>query len=235
VAARGYLEQALALCRKSGAQAGQLAIVLNELGRLACVEGKGGEAGQWFGESLHICWSSFNLWSLPKALEGLGCVGILTHQPEQAVRLVAAAAGLRERTGAPVMVADRGYFAQIVQRAREQLSPAAFAAAWEKGRVTPLEDVVAAAQTLADAAASPDEPDQTASGCAEDPREGSALSLREREVLRLIAHGHSNAMVAQMLAISPRTVSTHAAHILGKLGLATRSELIAFAHREGFV
>jgi DNA-binding NarL/FixJ family response regulator len=132
------------------------------------------------------------------------------------------------------MVADRGYFEQIVQQAREQLSHTAFAAAWEKGRATPLEDVVTEAQTLADAAASPDEPDDTASGCAEDTGEGSVLSLREREVLRLIAHGHSNAMVAQMLAISPRTVSTHAAHILGKLGLATRSELIAFAHREGF-
>ena len=36
-----------------------------------------------------------------------------------------------------------------------------------------------------------------------------------------------------MLFISPRTASTHAAHILGKLGLATRAELIAFAHRQG--
>jgi DNA-binding CsgD family transcriptional regulator len=36
-----------------------------------------------------------------------------------------------------------------------------------------------------------------------------------------------------MLSISPRTVSTHAAHILSKLGLATRAELIAFAHGAG--
>ena len=59
------------------------------------------------------------------------------------------------------------------------------------------------------------------------------LSPREREVLRLIAAGHSNAEIAQMLFISPRTASTHAAHILSKLGLTTRAELIAFAHRQG--
>ena len=87
-----------------------------------------------FGESLRLCWSSFNLWSLPKALEGLACVGVPTEQPEQAVRLVAAAAALRERTGAPVMVADRSYYEQIVQRSRQQLSPEGFAAAWDEGR-----------------------------------------------------------------------------------------------------
>jgi non-specific serine/threonine protein kinase len=235
--ARGYLDEALALCRQSGAQANQLAIVLNELGRLACLEGNALEAAQRFGESLRLCWSAINLWSLPKALEGLACVAVLTAQPERAVRLVAAAAALRERTGAPVMVADRGNYEQIVQRSRQQLSPAIFAAAWDEGRALPLEDVVAEALTLADEPVTPAEP-RTASidregGLVDGDRGFSGLSLREREVLRLIAAGHSNAEVAQMLFISPRTVSTHAAHILSKLGLTTRAELIAFAHRQG--
>jgi DNA-binding CsgD family transcriptional regulator len=235
--ARGYLDEALALCRQSGAQANQLAIVLNELGRLACLEGSAVEAAQRFGESLRLCWSAINLWSLPKALEGLACVAVLTAQPERAVRLVAAAAALRERTGAPVMVADRGNYEQIVQRSRQQLSPAIFAAAWDEGRALPLEDVVAEALTLADEPVTPAEP-RTASidregGLVDGDRGFSGLSLREREVLRLIAAGHSNAEVAQMLFISPRTVSTHAAHILSKLGLTTRAELIAFAHRQG--
>jgi predicted ATPase/DNA-binding CsgD family transcriptional regulator len=235
--ARGYLDEALTLCRPSGAQSAQLAIVLNEIGRLACLEGNVVEAGERFGESLRICWSSFNLWSLPKSLEGLGCVAVLAAQPEQACRLLAAAAALRERTGAPVMVADRGYYEQIVQRTREQLAPAAFAAAWDEGRASPLEDVVAEALSLADETASLTEADESVSaregGRNHADREDSALTLREREVLRLIAAGLSNADVAQALFISPRTVSTHAAHILNKLGLATRTELIAFAHRQG--
>jgi DNA-binding CsgD family transcriptional regulator len=152
--------------------------------------------------------------------------------------LLAAAAALRERTGGPVMVADRGYYEQIVQRARQQLSPATFTSLWDEARALPLADVVAEALTLADEPVTPDELRTVAIDRASDVDDGSrvfsGLSLREREVLHLIAAGHSNAEVAQMLFISPRTVSTHAAHILGKLGLTTRAELIAFAHREGF-
>jgi DNA-binding CsgD family transcriptional regulator len=59
------------------------------------------------------------------------------------------------------------------------------------------------------------------------------LSPREQEVLRLIAAGHSNAQIATTLFVSPRTASTHAAHILAKLGLSSRAELIAFAHNQG--
>jgi non-specific serine/threonine protein kinase len=235
--ARGYLDEALALCRQSGAQAIQLAIVLNELGRLACLEGAVVEAGQRFGESLRLCWSAFNLWSLPKALEGLACLAVLTAQPEQAVRLIAAAAALRERTGGPVMVADRGYYDQIVERSRQQLTPTLFTATWDEGRALPLEDVVADALALADAAVSLAEPGTAAKGteggAVDDDRGGPGLSAREREVLRLIAAGRSNAEIAQVLFISPRTASTHAARILAKLGLTTRAELIAFAHRQG--
>jgi DNA-binding CsgD family transcriptional regulator len=100
-----------------------------------------------------------------------------------------------------------------------------------------LDDVVAEAMDLADEQANLSEPGGTTSGRSSDSGDGDgeefSLSPREREVLRLIAAGHSNADVAQVLFISPRTVSTHAAHILGKLGLTTRAELIAFAHRQG--
>jgi non-specific serine/threonine protein kinase len=59
------------------------------------------------------------------------------------------------------------------------------------------------------------------------------LSTREEEILHLIAAGWTNAEIALALSIAPRTVTTHASHILNKLGLTSRPELIAFAHREG--
>lgn len=235
--ARVYLDEALALCRQSGAQAIQLAIVLNELGRLACLEGDVVEASQRFGESLRVCWATIDLWSLPKSLEGLGCVAVSTAQPGRAARLLAAAAALRERSGGPVMVADRGYYDEIVLRSRQQLPPAVFAASWDEGRALPLADIVAEALALADAAALPVAPCVAVVGTGGDAADAgrpfAGLSVREREVLRLIAAGQSNAEVAQVLFISPRTVSTHAAHILNKLGLTTRAELIVFAHRQG--
>jgi DNA-binding NarL/FixJ family response regulator len=52
-------------------------------------------------------------------------------------------------------------------------------------------------------------------------------------VLQLVAAGRTNAEIAQALSIAQRTVTTHASHILNKVGLESRGELIAFAHREG--
>ena len=53
---------------------------------------------------------------------------------------------------------------------------------------------------------------------------GTRLSSREMEVLRLIAAGLSDREIAETLYISPRTVTTHVSHILGKLGVRTRTE-----------
>jgi two-component system response regulator NreC len=62
----------------------------------------------------------------------------------------------------------------------------------------------------------------------EDP-----LSDREREVLRLLALGHTNQEIAKMLYISVRTAETHRAHIMQKLRLSTRAELVRYALDQG--
>lgn len=55
------------------------------------------------------------------------------------------------------------------------------------------------------------------------------LTPREREVLRLIALGHTSVEIAQKLGLSPRTIETHRARIHRKLGLSTRAELVRYA------
>jgi two-component system, NarL family, response regulator NreC len=62
----------------------------------------------------------------------------------------------------------------------------------------------------------------------EDP-----LSDREREVLRLLALGHTNQEIAKQLYISVRTAETHRAHIMQKLRLSSRAELVRYALAEG--
>jgi two-component system response regulator NreC len=57
------------------------------------------------------------------------------------------------------------------------------------------------------------------------------LTPREVEVLRLIALGYTSVEVAEQLHLSPRTVETHRANILRKLGLVTRAELVHYALR----
>jgi DNA-binding NarL/FixJ family response regulator len=60
-----------------------------------------------------------------------------------------------------------------------------------------------------------------------------ALTPREREVVELLAEGLTNAEVAARLYISPKTAAVHVSNILAKLGMASRSEVAAFAVREG--
>jgi DNA-binding NarL/FixJ family response regulator len=59
------------------------------------------------------------------------------------------------------------------------------------------------------------------------------LSDREREVLRLLALGHTNQEIAKQLYISVRTAETHRSHIMRKLQLSTRAELVRYAIEHG--
>ncbi|HEY5058597.1 MAG TPA: pyridoxamine 5'-phosphate oxidase [Gaiellaceae bacterium] len=62
-----------------------------------------------------------------------------------------------------------------------------------------------------------------------------SMSEREREVLHLLALGHTNQEVAEMLSISVRTTETHRAHVMQKLGLSTRAELVRYALVHGLL
>jgi two-component system, NarL family, response regulator NreC len=63
------------------------------------------------------------------------------------------------------------------------------------------------------------------------PDDGEKLTPREREVLRLIALGHTSVEIAHKLGLSPRTIETHRARIYRKLDLDTRAELVHYALR----
>jgi two-component system, NarL family, response regulator NreC len=64
----------------------------------------------------------------------------------------------------------------------------------------------------------------------EDP-----LSEREHEILRLLALGHTNQEIAGKLFLSVRTVETHRAHIMQKLRISTRAELVRYALERGML
>jgi two-component system, NarL family, response regulator NreC len=61
------------------------------------------------------------------------------------------------------------------------------------------------------------------------------ISDRERDVLYLLAMGYTNQEIGRKLFVSVRTVDTHRAHIMQKLGLATRAELVLFALANGVI
>jgi DNA-binding NarL/FixJ family response regulator len=67
------------------------------------------------------------------------------------------------------------------------------------------------------------------------PRPPTGLTLREMEVLRLLAQGLSNEAISQKLTLTMRTVQNHVSAIYGKLGVESRAEAVLYAIRAGWV
>jgi DNA-binding NarL/FixJ family response regulator len=71
----------------------------------------------------------------------------------------------------------------------------------------------------------------------DDPSQGprEPLTPREREVVKLIAEAHTNAQIAEILHLAEKTVESHRANVLRKLGMRDRVELVRYAIRRGLV
>jgi len=67
----------------------------------------------------------------------------------------------------------------------------------------------------------------------QDPYE--QLTDRERDVLKLVAEGHTTQEIADMLVLSPKTVEGHRTHLMAKLGIHNRIELVKYALRKGII
>jgi len=105
-----------------------------------------------------------------------------------------------------------------------------------------LSDLVAAIRAVAagDAFVSPSiakllVQDARRDGGGERTTGGDALTVREREVLQLVAEGHSTQAIAQLLHLSPKTVEGHRGHLMQKLGVPNVAGLVRHAVRLGLV
>jgi predicted ATPase/DNA-binding CsgD family transcriptional regulator len=228
--ARGDLEEATAHLAEARRRQRSLGFawgeghVLRCLGDLALARGDLTGALTAYREGIHRAQGPGDRRFLAEAMAGIASVAGARGQPERAVRLLAAAATLREQIGAP-----QGWGLALHERAeaatRAALPVEAFSAAWTEGTALPLADAIAAALAAADPAdVMLPAPDPATVG----------LTTREREVLRLIAHGLTDRQIAAALSIGTRTVNGHVTNLLTKLDLDSRAAAAAFAVRHGF-
>ena len=200
---------------------------LETLGQIALGRGDLPRAGDLFAEALALFVGIRNEVGVAQSLEGLAGVAIAGGEVERGVRLVAGGAALRESIGTPVVPLDRPVLDQRVAAARALLGESSFAAAWLVGQARPTVEAIADGARLAAPAANP----ETAPPVAE----GSSLSPRELEVLRLVATGQTDQRIAAVLFLSRRTVNAHVANILAKLGVATRAAATIRGHELGLL
>jgi predicted ATPase/DNA-binding CsgD family transcriptional regulator len=169
-----------------------------------------------------------------RQLDDLDCCGYLcfmTGRCAEAVTVWAAVVVLQGHEGFSVPShpdLPEGWFQrqEPLRQARRALGPAQAQAAEERGKAMSL--ATAAEYALMLTAAGPQPPPAAAPG-------PDGLSPRERELVTLVARGHTDAQIAAQLYISVRTVSSHLDRIRDKTGCRRRADLTRFALTAGLV
>ncbi len=220
--ARSLLEESLAMGKQLGMETDTVDIGLG-LARLLVLQGDVTAARRLYQECLALLFE-FHVYQeqIADGLEGLAELEAGQRASRQAVLLWGTAQTLRESIGAPMYPVYRPAYEQAVALARTHLGERAFLTAWAEGRSMTLEQALAAQDQ---ATLSPSLLAKAATGTPPQAtfRALAGLTLREVEVLHLLAQGWTDAQIAEHLVISPRTVNHHTASIYSKLGVSSRA------------
>jgi predicted ATPase/class 3 adenylate cyclase/DNA-binding CsgD family transcriptional regulator len=220
VQARERLQEARESARGKHSFPWVLGHVLDSLGRLSRAEGDFSSAESLFFEAIDVLYRYGDLAGTCDVLESIAGTATELQSLEEAVRLFGAAARLREEIGFVRFPVYRSGYEADVATARASLGEGDFDRRWAEGLALSLEEAVAYASR--------------GRGSRKRPALGwESLSPTEREVVKLVAGGHSNPEIAKRLFISRNTVKVHLSHVFAKLGLTSRAELAAEATRRG--
>ena len=228
VRARADAEEGVMLLRETGAKY-LLFSALGTLGSILLSQGdfehakalytEGALLGKELGNETVIAWQ----------LIGLAKVAIANDQFSYATRLHGAAEA-RFDVNKALSPKDLKDYKQVVESLRDRLGKQAFATAWDEGYSMNVEQLLEAPdlEGIQDTALA----ESHTTSIANAPSESSYdqhLTLREREVLRLVAKGWTDAQIAQELVISRRTVNAHLTSIYRKIDVSSRSAATRYA------
>jgi predicted ATPase/DNA-binding CsgD family transcriptional regulator len=221
-----YLE-ALVILREIDARP-EIARCLAGLARVAMDLGSTGQARRHLAESIRLSHYTGSRIGVARGLEAFAALAVNENQPELAVQLTAAAAGLREAAGFPALAGARVEWYLASARG---LGEPAVTQLWAQGLAMTGEAAVALALDVPQpAAGGRDTVTLTAIGTYEAAAAlPGTLTPRECQVASLVAGGHSNKAIAEELFISPATAARHVANILAKLGFCSRTQIAAWA------
>jgi predicted ATPase/DNA-binding NarL/FixJ family response regulator len=223
-AAQPAYEESVNLLRKLDAPR-DLASALHNLGHTCLHQGDVERAQALFGESMTIQLAQRNTPGMAECLIGFAALASWRDLSAAAARLLAAAVAIGGQRIASAWAATRMEYEHYLALVRSSLTEAELLAELAAGRAFSLEQAIEYAQNL------PLRP--TVSVAIRENLDD--LSQREREVAALIARGRTNGEIADDLVVSKRTVETHIAHILSKLGFTNRAQIVRWAIENGLV
>jgi non-specific serine/threonine protein kinase len=217
-------EESISLLRKINS-VGDLASALHNLGHACLHLGDIERAKALFGESMASHQEQGNRPGMAECLLGFAALAIVADLPAAGARLLSAAAAIGGRHITSEWAATRMEYEQSLERARAGLVEGTFQAEQAVGQQLSLEQALAYAQDVAPKAAA----------VGQTRQQLYQLSPRERQVAVLIAQGKSNGEIADELVVSKRTVESHIANILSKLGVTNRAQIVRWAIESGLV
>jgi DNA-binding CsgD family transcriptional regulator/tetratricopeptide (TPR) repeat protein len=231
--ARAHFDEARAICENL-LQPSCTAWALLGAGTMALDRGELFVAGAAWKEALLLASDLNDHLIIAYALEWSSHLCIPDRALQRA-RMLGAAAALREALPAPLGTPLLAEHEAIVGELRALLGAVTFDTGVEQGRMLPLSDAIAIAVDLLESAATEDvTPPRLLAPDKYGVRVRSrGLSLREIQVLRLVAQGATDREIAEQLFISKRTVASHVANILRKLDVPSRAAASAEAVRSG--
>jgi DNA-binding CsgD family transcriptional regulator len=162
-----------------------------------------------------------NVPGMAECLVGYAAIALLRGLPAPGARLLGAsqAIGGKRSAVASVWHVTRLEYERYLALAREQLADTEFLGEQALGGAMSLEQAVDYARNLPLR-------EETAQASAAT---SGGLTAREREITALIGQGKTNGEIAAELVLSKRTVETHVNHILSKLGLSSRGQIMLWA------
>jgi predicted ATPase/DNA-binding CsgD family transcriptional regulator len=226
--ARARNEEYRALSKAMGFRPG-IADALSFQGRFALQEGNAAMARGLFEESLTLLREVNLRWDIAACLQSIGVALAEQGRPVEAARLWGAAETVCAELGAPLPPEERALAARAVADVRAKLGEEAFMTAWAEGRtLSPEQAIAVKGQPISSK-------DRMTRHKQPAPSSPYDLTVREVEVLYLVARGLTDAQVAETLVISPRTVNAHLRSIYSKLNITSRHALTLFAIEQHFI
>ena len=241
--ARALFEESLELYRALR-QRRFISYPLYQLGRVAARQGDLPHAHALFKESLALFQELDDQRSSATCLEGWASVVARQGEAVWAAQLWGAAQ-VRRETSAPanpfalfIITDEQAEDERMRTMVQAQLGEQAFAQALAQGRAMRPEQALAAQEHLLLASHAPTKTPLGATADSHKPALPSSpndLTAREMEVLRLVARGLSDARIAEVLVISPRTVNAHLRSIYSKLGITSRHAATLYAIKQQLI